>query len=437
MVHPFRYLIILCVLSLSVRAEESLEADKQTCTYSSHHTQSVSDSLQGCMNPGDKYKMNSYSEKNKSAHVTTTSGINEGQSGWVDLSDLASSIQDQQYNEMGLDTTVTQHPMNEAIQNAIASGKAQEFSVSKKNKPPSSDEDIWNGATGANPRYKLDADRYDGGDYIPFYEDSHDEFGTRTRRVHYVKADSKEALRGIARLTSKSQKLITGKQASYCNTGIHQTYTGNENGWIPSCEVLQNTNLTPAHKEQLKKCVTNMRAAINVGGTSRGNLLRNLYKKLNTREQEFAAMIFTAIGEARNTNNADRVMVMKTINNRARYAQEKGFSDANELDVALQNKQFSMYNSNDPNWSRALIQRKSDPAIDRVVKSYLSYRNTEFSEGSTSNQIYHYLTPAVEGKTAWVRQGKNVTPQVNNEKPSGHKFYIGVPWTFRRNNFRS
>jgi hypothetical protein len=88
-------------------------------------------------------------------------------------------------------------------------------------------------------------------------------------------------------------------------------------------------------------------------------LYKNLYSKLNKKEQELAGLVFTSHGEARSGNHAERVMVMKVMSNRARYGreEEKGgpYPDAAPLDSALQSWQFSMYNKGDHNWISALF----------------------------------------------------------------------------------
>ena len=447
-----RVIILLSIFTSPSFADEPIAADSKVCMHNSRYTQSVSDSLQGCINQDDTFTVNEYSEENKSAYVTATSGVSKGQSGWTQAEAISTSLQGQQAyeNATGPNTQVRENAMDRAILDALAEGKAQKQELNQEHLTPRTDDEIWEGTSGENPRYKIALDRYDGGDYIPFYQDSFDEFGTRTRTYHYVRADSETALRGITRLSAENQRVISTRQSTYCQSGIHQTYSGNEGNWIPSCEVLQNQNLTPAHSAQLSSCALNIQKAITQNGSSRSSIFRSLYSKLNSREQEFAAMIFTSYGESGGENHADQIMVMKTLNNRARYAQEKGFREANELDAALQPWQFSMYNAqNGANWDKVLNRR--DPsrpgrllsdevynsAINKSVESYILYRNTEFSKEGTTNRIYHYLTPTAARTTSWVHQGTRVHPQVKNNSPTGHQFYVGVPWTFRYNNFRS
>jgi hypothetical protein len=425
----------------SAKAQSSI-IESPTKTYDSYGTVGNEKYLGGVLNPGDEVEVGARTEI--AAEVTATTGINAGRSAWTALSNLSATA-----DEVSGDSTdpylmqqtsdTIPYDLNQAVKKDpnrpewLSQEGIQEEEIPNSDLfTPATDQEIWDGASGENPTYRLDGDNYDGGEYIPFYRETYDAFGTPTRTRHYVRADPTQ----MVRLQQETARIITGRQSTYCGSGIYQTTPPvAEGSWIPSCEVLQNTNLGSHNQQQLNQCVLNIRRAIQSNGSSRSSLFRNLYSKLNSREQEFAAMIFTTIGEGRSENHADRVMIMKVLNNRARYAQEHGSSGANELDAALQYKQFSMYNEGDPNWQAALLGRHSSQAdITKSIQSYLLYRNTSFGDGSTANSIYHYHTPGVNPD--WSDPNKRVHPAPNGETPSTHKFFSGVAWEFSQNNFR-
>lgn len=450
----FRNALFLCIaFSIKSIYADSMTIDKSTNTYTGYGTVGEPSHLSGVLNPGDEVEVGAKTKT--AARVTATSGVNEGRSAWTELNNLtgnASEVDSDSTDPYLLGQISETVPYN-LNQNMGTSSKKPAWldqeGVQEEKIPnstlytPVTDQEIWDGASGENPTYKLDADAYDGGEYIPFYKETYDAFGTPTRTRHYVKADPEKAVR----LQQKARKVITTKQSTYCESGIHQTTpAGPQGSWIPSCEILQNKNLGRHNAKQLSQCVLNMRKAIQSNGKSRSALLRNMYRKLNSREQEFAAMIFTTIGEGRSENHADRVMIMKVLNNRARYAQENGYECSadnhnnnkkcpNELDAALQPWQFSMYNANDPNWRTALLGTNSNNNdIAKSVESYLMYRNTSFGDGSTANSIYHYHTPGVNPN--WSDPNKRVHPTPNGESPSTHKFFSGVAWSFANNEFQ-
>ena len=434
--------LLSLILSMHSTNAESLTIDRSTRTYDSYGTVGNSNHLGGVLNPGDEVSVRARTDT--AAEVTATTGVNEGRSAWTELSNLSAtqseiSSDDTDPYLMGQTSDTIPYNLNQTMgTTSRPPGWLGQEGIQEEEIPnsdlftPVTDQEIWDGASGENPTYRLDSDNYDGGEYIPFYRETHDAFGTPTRTRHYVRADPAQ----VVRLQQETVRVITGRQTTYCNTGIHNTApTAPSGDWIPSCEVLQNTNLGSHNQQELSQCVLNIRRAIQADGNSRASLLRNMYRKLNSREQEFAAMIFTTIGEGRSENDADRVMIMKVLNNRARYAQERGHEGANELDAALQPWQFSMYNSNDPNWRTALLGTNSNNNdITKSIQSYLLYRNTSFGDGSTANTIYHYHTPGVNPN--WSDPNKRVYPAPNGETPSTHRFFSGVAWSFANNEFQ-
>ncbi|EQC42970.1 cell wall hydrolase [Bacteriovorax sp. BSW11_IV] len=169
----------------------------------------------------------------------------------------------------------------------------------------------------------------------------------------------------------------------------------------------------------------------------------NMYTKLSPQEQSFLAMTMTAQGEAGILAPPieEMMMVMKVIQNRKEYANSRSiYRDANELDVVLQPWQFSMYNANDPNWSRVL---KSDPNKNKhvryAVEAFVNYDKSNFTPSSVFDDVWHYhtnyvspdwSTPSMQARNIEVN---GIAPKKTNPR---HLFLQNVAWSFAYNDFR-
>jgi len=198
----------------------------------------------------------------------------------------------------------------------------------------------------------------------------------------------------------------------------------NNSVWKPGCEVLEDKKtLDPSNTSQynsLKKCIRSIQNSVTRNGTiqDRGRIFRNLYRNLRPEEQHFAAMIFTAQGEAavlvqdRNGENKEHLeeplMVMKVINNRVRNAnrdrRRQGRSESiNALDVALDPWQFSMYNANERGWKRA-IQPGYNVNYKNMIKAYMKFNHSDFQPDPEVNHVYHYhANYMLPSDSAWGR----------------------------------
>lgn len=152
-------------------------------------------------------------------------------------------------------------------------------------------------------------------------------------------------------------------------------------------------------------------------------------------EQKFMAMILTMFGEARGTNpvQANMAAVMKVIENRTNKAQESD-PDLNELDIVLQDAQFSMFNPRDPNWKKALKASESEMRNSIEVFATKQSRTCDVAPPKfDEDHVYHYATFA----PYWAHQGQEVKMLVDGEKLSSsgaHRFWAKVPWSFTSSN---
>lgn len=198
----------------------------------------------------------------------------------------------------------------------------------------------------------------------------------------------------------------------------------NNSQWKPGCEVLSNRKtIDPGNStqyESLKKCIKSIQNSVTRNGTiqDRGRIFRNLYRYLRPEEQHFAAMIFTAYGEAavlvqdRNGQGINHyeepLMVMKVINNRVRNAnkdrtRQGRTQNINALDVALDPWQFSMYNAGERGWKRA-IQPGYNANLNNIVKAYMKFNHSNFQPDPEVNHVYHYYANyMLPSDSAWGR----------------------------------
>ncbi|MFG1499295.1 hypothetical protein ABMA70_03735 [Halobacteriovorax sp. XZX-3] len=179
--------------------------------------------------------------------------------------------------------------------------------------------------------------------------------------------------------------------------------------WKAGCEVLENRNsLTSSDsntKSKLGQCIRSIQNSITRQGSlkNRGQIFKNLYRYLRPEEQHFAAMIFTAQGEAgilvRDINGGERhpeemMMIMKVIDNRVRNSNEDASRAGKEgsttaLDIALDPWQFSMYNHNEDNWRQMMLPGRNQE-FDTAIDAYMKFGTANFKPKPDVDHVYHY-----------------------------------------------
>lgn len=206
-----------------------------------------------------------------------------------------------------------------------------------------------------------------------------------------------------------------------------------QGNWRAGCSVLSNERaLSSAHQERLEECIDSIQNSITKdarnknGSLNRSLVFKNLYKKLNPVEQRFAALVFTAQGEAEIITRGkppqiqEMSSVMKVVENRKIASSQKN-RDFNELDIALDPMQFSMYNANDPSWKRVLDPGRSD-SYTNAVAAYIQFVNADFQPRPDIDRVYHYHANYV--MPDWEERSQQITPIVNGVKtrlrPAGY-----------------
>lgn len=207
---------------------------------------------------------------------------------------------------------------------------------------------------------------------------------------------------------------------------------------------------TPSSKEAHLQCFEFLQNKIK-NKMSEKNRSKRAYQaisalyELKEHEQKFLAYLLTMYGEARGTKPVKEQMagVMKVIQNRTEYAKEKGFLDANELDVVLQNNQFSMYNVQDNNWEVALnanFEEMSDAVDVYMEKDSFQIKINQKKQTKKTDSVYHYISKMLylsEDRPLWSLPSNHVNLAVNGSvlnNSNGHVFFSNVPWTFEPTN---
>lgn len=207
--------------------------------------------------------------------------------------------------------------------------------------------------------------------------------------------------------------------------------------WKPGCEVL-NQAVTPSSREKLVQCLSSIKQLVMTEARSGSSLsnskMRQVLKnRLNAKERQYAALIFTAYGEARGTRPPveNQMMVMKVIENRVRHARERQGKNPDEMDIALQPYQFSMYNADDPNWRKMFDSPVAgNQGFSDAVDAFIGLSNSAFSPQGVADNIYHYHTPSLQGRVDWSRGRRSAPMSVNGEQASAHLWYANVPWSY-------
>lgn len=199
-----------------------------------------------------------------------------------------------------------------------------------------------------------------------------------------------------------------------------------------NCEVLSSGSSDVAKH---MKCFNHLKEKLNIRSpNSAYGAISKLYT-LEPEEQKFMALILTMFGEARGTSpvQAHMAAVMKVVENRTEKANMSD-PDLNELDIVLQDSQFSMFNPRDPNWRAAFKASANDMKNAIMVYAQKKSRSCDVIPAKIDeDKVYHYATFA----PFWAHQGKEVNMSVDGKKLSAkgaHRFWAGVPWSFNSSN---
>lgn len=281
--------------------------------------------------------------------------------------------------------------------------------------------------------YTIDHDSDSGGIYIPIIKDN--------REKIYILRDYNEMLSHLR------PPLIKPRYAS-CESCLDETNKIYPDLLKPK-DSCRNLLLHPKHykKEILSLCLNEIKKRIAIGNKpmTQYKTFQNLYK-LPKYQQDFAGAVFTAYGEGRSEGEEEIALIYKTMANRIKYAQAKGCKTANALDIALQYKQFSMWNKKDPNWKKTVSvkseERSEKRHQDRMIDVFIKYKNEKykFDPKNIMDKIYHYRTKRIKNVPAWGEtwraqkyvkvNGKNFG-RANTKAKNAHYFFKSVAWSFR------
>jgi len=415
----------------------------------------------GELNRGTRAEIISLSTQHQAGvalQVRITNGPNQGQVGWVYLSqdrkkrnmtllngrkravdlphlptEMRAEDDDQVLKNLGTSEQV-QIPANsfkEAFTPLIRS-MSQEVKEGIFSKEPElvtvkSDKEIWEDFTSG--KLILDQDPYKGGKLLSFTTPDKSKKYSATFRPEYLinlPLDVQQTLRSDPECSEYFKDLKVTEEDRY--------------NWHPGCEVLK-TPITAQSKVMLTQCLDSIKEVLRNGkklkASDRSKVFPMFYEKLNPIEQEFLAHMVTSIGEAGVLAPPveEMVAIMMVLDNRKEYARQKGFLNANALDAALQPSQFSMYNRGAHHWSDALNRSTEDRQTQHALDAFITFKNTHFSD--TQKRIFHYHTNAV--RPPWKAANKLVLLNINGVelKKTGkrHIFYRDIGWSFGHNSW--
>lgn len=223
-----------------------------------------------------------------------------------------------------------------------------------------------------------------------------------------------------------------------------QTTIHHQANWLPHCEVLATQPNRQGDFDRLNLCYNSIRDEIlrglNRQNPNRNEAFRRMYRRLNEREQHFLAMTLTALGESGiltrgpNPNLDEMTIVMKVIENRTREANRRNRGGVNELDIVLQDRQFSMYNRGEHLWSSGLKRSTGDSQRRNAIASYIRHQNISY-DNPDIDRVYHYHANYVS--PGWRVTRNIVRPTVNGvglrSQGTRHIFYRDIRWGFQHN----
>lgn len=191
------------------------------------------------------------------------------------------------------------------------------------------------------------------------------------------------------------------------------------------------------NNSQLGQCLESLQKQL-TGGLEQKK--RQALKIRSAKERAFLGFVLTCYGEAAgDATLADRMAIMKTMENRAKICDNELQREFTPMEIALQDKQYSMYNDNiykqNKRGSGAFEAGAGTEQMKKCIQAFAMYsglRRDEFRPPQDAEKITHYYAPAAVKQTPdWARKGQQVAIAINGEKVNSkvHRFYKGVHWS--------
>ncbi len=198
-----------------------------------------------------------------------------------------------------------------------------------------------------------------------------------------------------------------------------------------SCGILNNSGLSSASPASLGICLKSLQSKL----TGSLETKKKAAKELSSiREKAFLGFALTCYGEAPKTGGSsiDRMAIMKVLDNRTQKCKEQmPDKEFTPMDIALQEKQFSMYNSDIYKVPGAFEAALTDKAMSACVDAFKEYSASKKDEWKPEEkEVYHYFaTKAPAMPPEWSSKASQVLLSLNGQKtsPSIHTFEAN-PW---------
>ena len=186
--------------------------------------------------------------------------------------------------------------------------------------------------------------------------------------------------------------------------------------WQGGCLALEKEELEAKDLFSLRVCFRSLQNIIlgHAFTIDRASIFRALYR-LRPEEQRFIALVFTVEAEVGGLVVEDydprqspphlqeMLAIMKVIENRMRnanrYAQGDPQAPYNELDIVLDNRQFSVYNADNPGWKKFLPSARMD--LSNAIMAFIIYPWSKFEPLSKINRVYHYHANYLNPRVLW------------------------------------
>lgn len=255
-----------------------------------------------------------------------------------------------------------------------------------------------------------------------------------------------------------SLKIISGNQECEVNKPENKTHLREKNKSYYEDKFYANLKKLRTHIGQRDMAILKNRLSgkysLNELKRIKNKVFTYLYSDEFTHEdRNMIGAIWTTFGEARGANDsnteldprgrAEMASVMYSLKNRV--FDKKGPKSL--LDIAIQPYQYSMYNTNDPNWVRFLVEADktgdNKNALDRGIRAYTDFNDPRFKiemSSSRGKAVTHYYTKNIKKIPNWsdlTREEKlkvHLPPPPKNgviAEPKSHLFFSDIAWSYQ------
>ena len=296
----------------------------------------------------------------------------------------------------------------------------------------------------AQGTYEIDVANYSGGPFVPVKVREKTPSGEVVEKRIFLKRDYSELLNSLSGVSDSGSldRNDCGPQDSHAPlTSIRprarpqRTFDTDKMDFVNGCQILTKKPLQDSDEMSLSVCLDNLLKRAREGNMTEGGalkrapLFKSLFTRFNPLEKRFLAMAITAQGEAgilSHKGPQEMMSIMKVVDNRLKVAQkQENDPRLNELDIVLQDMQFSMYNANKNDWRNAFKRKPGHKYYKRALRAFISYQTAKIQPYPKSEDITFFHTNYVQ--PPWSRGANETQWTFNGNIPNGAMLrYQGV-----------